>query len=87
MNRRIAQFFALLLLVTSVAHAENWPQWRGPTLNGVSGEKNLPSEALRLGRGLPPLFLHIKTGFLFLLANIVSVDVLSWSASRVGHRQ
>lgn len=26
----------------AVAHAENWPQWRGPTLNGVSNEKNLP---------------------------------------------
>jgi len=24
------------------AHGENWPQWRGPTLNGVSSEKNLP---------------------------------------------
>src|SRR6202171_6116517 len=23
--------------------AENWPQWRGPTLNGVSSEKNLPT--------------------------------------------
>src|SRR6059036_408889 len=23
-------------------HAENWPQWRGPLLNGISGEKNLP---------------------------------------------
>jgi outer membrane protein assembly factor BamB len=22
--------------------AENWPQWRGPTLNGASGEKDLP---------------------------------------------
>jgi outer membrane protein assembly factor BamB len=22
--------------------AENWPQWRGPSLNGVSSEKNLP---------------------------------------------
>ena len=22
--------------------AENWPQWRGPSLNGLSGEKNLP---------------------------------------------
>jgi outer membrane protein assembly factor BamB len=22
--------------------ADNWPQWRGPALNGVSGEKNLP---------------------------------------------
>jgi outer membrane protein assembly factor BamB len=24
------------------AGAENWPQWRGPSLNGVSNEKNLP---------------------------------------------
>jgi outer membrane protein assembly factor BamB len=22
--------------------AENWPQWRGPLLNGISGERNLP---------------------------------------------
>ena len=22
--------------------AENWPQWRGPALNGISNEKNLP---------------------------------------------
>jgi len=22
--------------------AENWPQWRGPSLNGISGERNLP---------------------------------------------
>ena len=26
----------------SSASAENWPQWRGPSLNGVSTEKNLP---------------------------------------------
>jgi outer membrane protein assembly factor BamB len=25
-----------------VVRAENWPQWRGPTLNGVSAETNLP---------------------------------------------
>jgi len=24
------------------ALAENWPQWRGPNLNGISGEKGLP---------------------------------------------
>jgi len=22
--------------------AENWPQWRGPDLNGISSEKDLP---------------------------------------------
>jgi outer membrane protein assembly factor BamB len=26
------------------AHAENWPQWRGPTNDGVSTESNLPTE-------------------------------------------
>jgi len=30
-------------LVTPV-FAENWPQWRGPNLNGVSQEKNLPAK-------------------------------------------
>ena len=42
MHIRIAQIFAALLVLTSVVYAENWPQWRGPNLNGVSGEKNLP---------------------------------------------
>lgn len=36
-----------LLLMTSFslrvhAYADNWPQWRGPAMNGVSTEKNLP---------------------------------------------
>lgn len=26
----------------AVVRAENWPQWRGPNLNGISSEKNLP---------------------------------------------
>jgi outer membrane protein assembly factor BamB len=33
---------AALAVTASVPRAENWPQWRGPSLNGVSGEKNLP---------------------------------------------
>jgi outer membrane protein assembly factor BamB len=33
--------FALLLPVTFTV-AEDWPQWRGPRGNGVSGETNLP---------------------------------------------
>ncbi len=36
----------LLLIIAlgsiSVALADNWPQWRGPSLNGISNEKNLP---------------------------------------------
>lgn len=34
--------FALLL--ASPAPGENWPEWRGPHGNGVSGEANLPTE-------------------------------------------
>src|SRR5262245_61961302 len=36
-------FIALFLIVASAASsAENWPQWRGPALNGLSAERNLP---------------------------------------------
>jgi outer membrane protein assembly factor BamB len=28
--------------VVSLSAKENWPQWRGPSANGISGEKNLP---------------------------------------------
>src|SRR5215510_13270428 len=31
------------LLVLSVSANDNWPQWRGPTGNGVSDSKNLPT--------------------------------------------
>lgn len=33
----------ILVAAAPVVHAENWPQWRGATLDGVSGEKNLPT--------------------------------------------
>jgi outer membrane protein assembly factor BamB len=35
---------AALIIATAVAPlgAENWPHWRGPSHNGISGEKNLP---------------------------------------------
>jgi outer membrane protein assembly factor BamB len=32
----------LLSATSAMPSAENWPQWRGPSLNGVSGERNLP---------------------------------------------
>ncbi len=35
-------WIAVVVGAVAVPHAENWPQWRGPSLNGVSGEKNLP---------------------------------------------
>ena len=34
----------LSLLLTPVLSADNWPQWRGPSSNGVSAEKELPSD-------------------------------------------
>src|SRR6266403_1556626 len=34
--------FVCLIAVTAVAN-ENWPQWRGPTANGISDSKNLPT--------------------------------------------
>ncbi len=34
--------FALILVSLTAAYADNWPQWRGPNLNGLSSEKNLP---------------------------------------------
>ena len=33
---------ALVLLAVGQPAAEPWPQWRGPLLNGISAEKNLP---------------------------------------------
>lgn len=35
-------FVAAFLLCPLVLSAENWPQWRGAAMNGVSHEKNLP---------------------------------------------
>jgi len=37
------QTLALLSLTALAAHAENWPQWRGPLLDGTSPEKGLPT--------------------------------------------
>ncbi len=37
------QLLAVALFATSLAHAENWPQWRGPAFNGTSSETGLPA--------------------------------------------
>ncbi len=42
MSKKAHLIFFLVLMFGSVAHADNWPQWRGPMMNGVSNEKNLP---------------------------------------------
>src|SRR5262245_46055686 len=33
-----------VLVLAGPARAENWPGWRGPTHNGLSTEKNVPSK-------------------------------------------
>ncbi len=38
------KFMILMFVVGSVAHAGDWPHWRGPYFNGSSDEKNLPSD-------------------------------------------
>jgi outer membrane protein assembly factor BamB len=42
MRKRLLGVLAVVVLSLSVARADNWPQWRGPNLNGTSNEKNLP---------------------------------------------
>ncbi len=37
------QILAAVVLAASIAHAENWPQWRGPAFNGTSTETGLPA--------------------------------------------
>src|SRR5215216_1430817 len=34
----------IVLVSARAALADNWPQWRGPYLNGTSSEKNLPAK-------------------------------------------
>lgn len=38
------RMIALLPLMTALLSAANWPQWRGPTADGISTEKGVPVE-------------------------------------------
>ncbi len=40
--KRVAIAAVMVSSTVAALSAENWPQWRGPSLNGVSAEKNLP---------------------------------------------
>jgi outer membrane protein assembly factor BamB len=40
----MVRFVFLGMLAMSLVWAENWPQWRGPSLDGASAEKGLPSK-------------------------------------------
>jgi len=40
----MVRFAFLLIFVAGFGWAENWPQWRGPSLDGASAEKGLPTK-------------------------------------------
>ncbi len=42
MRLRVLLITLLFALPSTFARGENWPQWRGPELNGTSPDKNLP---------------------------------------------
>jgi outer membrane protein assembly factor BamB len=42
MHRKMSLAIAITLLSVAAVSADNWPQWRGPSLDGISAEKNLP---------------------------------------------
>jgi len=42
-GRRMAGLFAALLAGTGAGRASDWPQWRGPNLNGSTDETDLPT--------------------------------------------
>ena len=42
MRERVFGVLVVFVLAVTVTRADNWPQWRGPNLNGTSNEKNLP---------------------------------------------
>jgi outer membrane protein assembly factor BamB len=43
MTRRFVSALFFSTLATTAVSAENWPAWRGPSANGLSNEKGLPS--------------------------------------------
>jgi outer membrane protein assembly factor BamB len=42
MQNKLVRTISIIILTATLVWADNWPQWRGPLLNGVSSEKNLP---------------------------------------------
>jgi outer membrane protein assembly factor BamB len=47
MNRALAFAVVVVFTFVSLAHAENWPQWRGIKGDGISPEKDLPIQWTR----------------------------------------
>lgn len=51
-----------MILLPLAGYAENWPQWRGPSLNGISSEQNLPVRWSTTGNVAWKLAMPSKTG-------------------------
>ncbi|HKQ75999.1 MAG TPA: PQQ-binding-like beta-propeller repeat protein [Blastocatellia bacterium] len=43
MRKKAFSTLSIIVIFFASALADNWPQWRGPLLNGLSNEKNLPA--------------------------------------------
>ncbi len=43
MRRSLSLAFVIVLASVSSSQGDNWPQWRGPGLNGISSETGLPT--------------------------------------------
>ncbi|MBX3443360.1 MAG: PQQ-binding-like beta-propeller repeat protein [Planctomyces sp.] len=52
MLRPAAAAILAVLSLTQTALAENWPQWRGPTHNGISTAKNIPTEWVKAAKNV-----------------------------------
>lgn len=76
-SRRLLSALALAAGLAAIAHAEDWPQWRGPNRNGISREKGWIDQFPDQG---PPIAWKASVGLGF-----SSVVVANGKACTVGH--
>ena len=89
MKKIVLILTAMMTTITGISFGENWPQWRGPTLNGVSVDKNLPTLWSNEENILWKLSLPERSGATPIIwgetifLNIAEGDVLSlWAVNR-----
>ena len=61
-NRTVAAY-VVVALATSIAHAADWPQWRGPNRDGISKETGLLHEWPAAGRTLIWQLTDVGSGY------------------------
>jgi len=89
MKKIVLILTAMMTTITGISFGDNWPQWRGPTLNGVSVDKNLPTLWSNEENILWKLALPERSGATPIIwgetifLNIAEGDVLSlWAVNR-----